>query len=100
MDAAGIGGDEPLRRDAGSRESGPDVKVYASQWNNGKWGEPWVVASRDTLGKALGHGVRRIGNPVAWTGPDGRIHLYVVATGWIIYLMLHSLPVPQVGYSP
>jgi putative membrane protein len=26
--------------------------------------------------------------------------LYVVATGWIIYLMLHSLPAPQVGYSP
>ncbi len=66
---------------AGSRESGPDVKVYAAQWNNGKWGEPWEVASRDTLGAALGFGVRRIGNPVAWTAPDGRIHLYVVATG-------------------
>lgn len=66
---------------AGSRESGPDVKVYAAQWQNGKWGEPWMVASRETLGKALGFGVRRIGNPVAWTGPDGRIHLYVVATG-------------------
>eukprot|EP01114_Cavostelium_apophysatum_P003818 TRINITY_DN13950_c0_g1_i1.p2 TRINITY_DN13950_c0_g1~~TRINITY_DN13950_c0_g1_i1.p2 ORF type:complete len:388 (+),score=67.34 TRINITY_DN13950_c0_g1_i1:135-1298(+) len=66
---------------AGSRESGPDVKVYASQWHNGKWGEPWEVASRDSLGKALGFGVRRIGNPVAWTGRDGRIHLYVVATG-------------------
>jgi putative membrane protein len=26
--------------------------------------------------------------------------LYVVATGWIIYLILHSLPAPQVGYSP
>jgi putative membrane protein len=26
--------------------------------------------------------------------------LYVVATGWIIYLMLHSLPAPEVGYSP
>jgi len=66
---------------AGSRESGPDVKVYASQWHNGKWGQPWEVASRDTLGKALGFGVRRIGNPVAWTDRLGRIHLYVVATG-------------------
>jgi putative membrane protein len=28
------------------------------------------------------------------------IWLYVVATGWIIYLMLHSLPAPQAGYSP
>jgi predicted neuraminidase len=66
---------------AGSRESGPDVKIYASQWHNGKWGAPWEVASRDSLGKALGFGVRRIGNPVAWTSGDGRIHLYVVATG-------------------
>lgn len=66
---------------AGSRESGPDVKVYAAQWHNGKWGEPWEVASRESLGKALGFGVRRIGNPVAWTSRDGKIHLYVVATG-------------------
>jgi predicted neuraminidase len=66
---------------AGSRESGPDVKVYASRWSNGRWSDNWVVASRDSLGKVLGHGVRRIGNPVAWTGADGTVHLYVVATG-------------------
>ncbi|WBS03888.1 exo-alpha-sialidase [Pseudoduganella sp. SL102] len=66
---------------AGSRESGPDVKVYASRWSNGTWSNNWVVASRESLGKALGFGVRRIGNPVAWTAPDGTVHLYVVATG-------------------
>jgi predicted neuraminidase len=66
---------------AGSRESGPDVQVYASRWSNGRWSDNWVVASRDSLGTALGHGVRRIGNPVAWTGADGTVHLYVVATG-------------------
>ncbi len=66
---------------AGSRESGPDVKVYASRWADGKWGQPWVVASRDSLGDALGFGVRRIGNPVAWTSADGTINLFVVATG-------------------
>ena len=66
---------------AGSRESGPDVKVYASRWSGGKWSDNWVVASRESLGKVLGHGVRRIGNPVAWTAADGTIHLYVVATG-------------------
>jgi predicted neuraminidase len=66
---------------AGSRESGPDVKVYASRWSNGKWSDNWQVASRETLGKALGYGVRRIGNPVAWTAADGTVHLYVVATG-------------------
>ncbi|WP_338770747.1 sialidase family protein [Massilia sp. METH4] len=66
---------------AGSRESGPDVKVYASRWSNGAWSNNWVVASRESLGAAIGYGVRRIGNPVAWTAPDGTVHLYVVATG-------------------
>lgn len=66
---------------AGSRESGPDVKVYASHWQDGKWAQPWEVASRDSLAEALGYGVRRIGNPVAWASTDGRINLFVVATG-------------------
>jgi len=77
---------------AGSRESGPNVKVYAARWTNGKWGQPWAVASRASLGKALGFGVRRIGNPVAWTAHDGRIHLYVVATGlggWAASRLVH-----------
>ncbi|QBE63008.1 exo-alpha-sialidase [Pseudoduganella lutea] len=82
---------------AGSRESGPDVKVYASRWSNGTWSDNWVVASRESLGEALGFGVRRIGNPVAWTAPDGTVHLYVVATGlggWaasrIVQLLSHD----------
>jgi len=66
---------------AGSRESGPDVKVFASTWANGAWSAPSMVVSRASLGAELGYGVRRIGNPVAWTDRDGRIHLYVVATG-------------------
>ncbi|WP_342117571.1 sialidase family protein [Pseudoduganella sp. OTU4001] len=66
---------------AGSRESGPDVKVYAAHWAEGKWSQPWEVASRDSLSAALGYGVRRIGNPVAWASADGRINLFVVATG-------------------
>jgi len=66
---------------AGSRESGPDVKVFASTWANGAWSAPWVVASRASLSAELGYGVRRIGNPVAWTDRNGKIHLYVVATG-------------------
>jgi predicted neuraminidase len=83
---------------AGSRESGPDVKVYASQWADGKWGAPWEVASRDSLGKALGYGVRRIGNPVAWTSRDGKIHLYVVATGlggWAASRVVHMVSSTQ-----
>ena len=67
---------------AGSRESGPDVKVYAARWAGGAWGQAREVASRASLAAALGFGVRRIGNPVVWTARDGSIHLYVVATGF------------------
>lgn len=79
---------------AGSRESGPDVKVFASTWANGAWSAPWVVASRASLGAELGYGVRRIGNPVAWTDRDGKIHLYVVATGlggWAAARIAHTV---------
>ncbi|KQQ86544.1 sialidase family protein [Massilia sp. Leaf139] len=79
---------------AGSRESGPDVKVYAARTRDGKWSAPWEVASRESLGRALGFGVRRIGNPVAWTAPDGLVHLYVVATGlggWAASRIVHMV---------
>ena len=86
---------------AGSRESGPDVKVYASRTQGGTWSTPWEVASRDSLGRALGFGVRRIGNPVAWTAPDGLVHLYVVATGlggWAASRIVHMVS-PDAGAS-
>lgn len=77
---------------AGSRESGPDVKVYGARWDNGAWGAAHEVVSRESLGKALGFGVRRIGNPVAWTARDGKINLFVVATGlggWAAARVIH-----------
>ncbi len=77
---------------AGSRESGPDVKVYASRFAGGKWSPSREVASRESLGAALGFGVRRIGNPVAWTERDGKVHLFVVATGlggWAASRIVH-----------
>ena len=79
---------------AGSRESGPDVKVYAARWSNGTWSSAWEVASRESLGNALGYAVRRIGNPAAWTDRDGRIHLYIVATGlggWAASRVVHTV---------
>jgi predicted neuraminidase len=77
---------------AGSRESGPDVKIYASRWADGNWGAPREIASRESLGAALGIGIRRVGNPVAWTGRDGKINLFVVATGlggWAASRVVH-----------
>lgn len=66
---------------AGQRESSPDVGVYLSRWHAGRWSEARQVVDRQTLGRALNVGVRRIGNPAVWVAPDGRVHLYVVATG-------------------
>jgi predicted neuraminidase len=79
---------------AGSRESAPDVQIAASQFDraSGQWLQPKFVVNRHTAGSALGFGVRRIGNPVAWLDGSGRMHLFVVATGlggWAAGRVLH-----------
>lgn len=90
---AALPGDEMLAFwFAGSRESGPDVQIYTAHWAGGAWGPPRPVASRATLGRALGFAVRRIGNPAAWVARDGTVHLYVVATGlggWAASRVVH-----------
>lgn len=85
---------------AGTRESGPDVRIAASafdrasqQWRAARW-----VVNRQAVGEQLGFGVRRLGNPVAWRDPQGRIHLFVVATGlggWAAGRILHLRQVDQ-----
>ena len=68
---------------AGQRESAPDVQIAAS-WlsrSTGQWQPARIVANREQLGAQMGQGVRRIGNPVAWRDAQGRVHLFVVATG-------------------
>jgi predicted neuraminidase len=66
---------------AGQRESAPDVRVYMARWHEGRWSEARSIVDRDSLGRSLHMGVRRIGNPALWVAADGRVHLYVVATG-------------------
>lgn len=90
------GGQDRLRAFwfAGSRESGPDVQIVASEFLNGTWTPPSVVVNRHTVFAELGLGswIRRLGNPVAWTDRQGRTHLYVVATGlggWAASRVLH-----------
>ena len=84
---------------AGTRESAPDVQIAASQFDraSGRWSPARFVLDRQALGEALGFAVRRLGNPVAWLDPQGRIHLFVVATGlggWaaarVVHLRQHS----------
>jgi predicted neuraminidase len=79
---------------AGTREGAPDVQIAASQFDraSGQWLPARFVVNRNTVGAALGFGVRRLGNPVAWLDGSGRIHLFVVATGlggWAAGRVLH-----------
>ena len=84
---------------AGERESAPDVRIAMSlldrgtqQWRTAQW-----VVDRHTMGEALGHGLRRLGNPVAWIDAQQRIHLFVVATGlggWAASRVLHLRQAP------
>jgi predicted neuraminidase len=69
---------------AGDRESAPNVQIAASQWDrtHQKWMPARFVVNRHTMGEQLGYGLRRLGNPVAWIDGEGRMHLFVVATGW------------------
>ena len=69
---------------AGDRESAPNVQIAASQFDRAsqQWLPARYVVNRHTMGGELGFGVRRLGNPVAWLDASGRMHLFVVATGW------------------
>lgn len=69
---------------AGSREGASDVQIAASQFDRAtqRWSEARFVVNRHEMGEQLGHGVRRLGNPVAWLDAQNKVHLFVVATGW------------------
>lgn len=69
---------------AGDRESAPNVQIAAAQWDRKtqQWTPARYVVNRHAMGEALGFGLRRLGNPVAWIDAQGRMHLFVVATGW------------------
>ena len=69
---------------AGDRESAPNVQIAASQFDRAsqQWLPARYVVDRHVMGDQLGFGLRRLGNPVAWLDASGRMHLFVVATGW------------------
>jgi predicted neuraminidase len=69
---------------AGDRESAPNVQIAASQFDRAsqQWLPARYVVNRHVMAAQLGFGVRRLGNPVAWLDASGRMHVFVVATGW------------------
>ena len=96
---------------AGTCESAPDVQIAASQFerSTGRWTPARFVLNRQDLGAELGFAVRRLGNPVAWLDPRGRIHLFVVATGlggWAAARIVHlrqrgdSADLAQLSFAP
>lgn len=91
---------------AGSRESGPDVQIAMSQFDRAtqQWSPPIYVVNRQKAGGRLGYGLRRLGNPVAWRDAQGRVHLFVVATGlggWAAGRILHlRQDTPQEPFEP
>ena len=79
---------------AGTRESGADVQIVMSEFERStqQWSPAVAVVNRHSAGAVLGHGLRRLGNPVAWRDAQGRTHLFVVATGlggWAAGRILH-----------
>jgi predicted neuraminidase len=79
---------------AGERESAPDVRIAFSRFDRTtqQWTPAQIIAERQAVGRQLGHGVRRFGNPVLWMDSRDRLHLFVVATGlggWAAARILH-----------
>jgi predicted neuraminidase len=91
---------------AGSRESGPDVQIATSHFDRTtqQWSPAAYVVNRHRAAAQLGFGLRRLGNPVAWRDGQGRIHLFVVATGlggWAAGRILHlRQDEPQAPFQP
>lgn len=87
---------------AGERESAPDVQIAASQWDRASqtWSPAQFVVNRHAMGAQLGFGLRRLGNPVGWLDAHGRMHLFVVATGWGGWAASRVLHLQQVAGTP
>ncbi len=83
---------------AGERESAPDVRIAYSHFDrqSRQWQPASFILSREELGRQLGHGVRRLGNPVLWRDSTDKLHLFVVATGlggWAASRIAHLVQV-------
>lgn len=79
---------------SGDHEGYPNVQIAASQFDRSsqQWLPAKFVANREIFGAQVGYSLRRFGNPVSWLDADGRIHLFVVATGpggWAASRILH-----------
>lgn len=71
----------------GTREGARDVAIYGARFDSltNTWTDHRKVIDRISSGKRTRRGVSKIGNPVAYTHPDGRVWLFYVNVsigGW------------------
>lgn len=71
----------------GTREGAPDAAIYTAVYapRAASWSDEAVVASPATVQRDVHRWVRKLGNPTAVRGRDGRLHLFfvsVAAGGW------------------
>jgi len=90
---------------AGDRESAPNVQIAMSEMDRASdvWSPTRMVVDRWEVADALGFGLRRLGNPVAWLDSQGRVHLFVVATGaggWAAGRIVHMRQRPGAPGAP
>jgi predicted neuraminidase len=72
---------------SGSKESGPDVAIYLSVFDEAtsRWSVPRVIIDRDTCSKELKRYVRKVGNSLIYRDGSGRLWLFyssVIFGGW------------------
>lgn len=86
---------------AGSREGATNVCIMRARLGAGGWSDFRPVLDAAGVSKLSHRWVRKLGNPVAWRGGDGKLHLYVTtvtAGGWSGSRIMHLVS-PDDGLS-
>jgi predicted neuraminidase len=66
---------------AGTREGARDVAIHMARLSGGRVVDHWVALTREQLSDATHRTVRKVGNPVLRSAPDGALHLFVTSVG-------------------
>jgi predicted neuraminidase len=62
----------------GRREGSTDVKIYAADYRQGAWSPQRVLATPEQTTRDTGRFTRKLGNPVAFVTPQGKL--------WVVYV--------------
>lgn len=70
---------------AGTKEGRPDVKIWHSLYEDGKWSMATSLVDPKMISEANHRYVVKVGNPVIYKAQNGELHLFVVSVsvgGW------------------